>query len=734
MPRIQCPDASALRRSPRAVGIWRARLFASTVAVALAVCVSPALAQAGQSNPSAEGNRLEEVVVTAQRREESLQDVPIAVSTISRARAAALGITDISSLNARVPSLSVQEGGVAPFFYLRGMGNNGSAVNSESSVALYVDGIYLYPGFGNVLPFNGIERVEVLKGPQGTLFGRNTTGGVIQIVTRDPSPEPALEAEVGYGNYKTVTGSLYATTGVTDKLAVNVAAYYQDQHDGWGRNTFLNRKAYFGRQFSARTKAAFTPTDATKLIFGFEFNQFRSGGFETQVAPGVVGLDGQVSRLGRYERRANFPEKEDIKSYLYSLRAEQDLGFANLVSISAYRKVDTFFTIDQDATPAPVVDATLINPAHNFSQEIHLLSPPGSAINWLVGGYYFNAYAANDPIRIAGLAASPFPSIDIFSTQRTRSISVFGQASYEIFPATSLTAGLRYTDEHVRQEASRLETGGVVLAFNPDQRLNFDGFTWRLSIDHRFSPDLMAYASYNRGLKSGGVTLTTPSNLPPFQPEKVDAYEVGLKADMFDGVLRLNLATFVYKFKDIQVQRVIAGGLLTVNAARATIWGVDGDIEARLSPNFRMFGSFGYTHGEYDAFPNATGFPASALAGPLFSFDASGRTTVSTPRFTGNLGAQYTVPTSAGDLSLDVLLTHSSKRYVSPDNRLTLDAFEVVNASASWRSPDERYVVRAWVKNLFDERYIVGGTESGVGDTILPAAPRTYGLTLSAKY
>jgi iron complex outermembrane receptor protein len=696
------------------------------------------IAQQGQGTATAaQGSSgsttaLSEIVVTAQRRAESMQKVPIAVNAVTGADLAAHGLSDSTSLSAAVPNLDITQNGTVLTLYLRGVGTNASDPNDESSVALYVDGVYIASPLANIFQFNNIERVEVLSGPQGTLFGRNATGGVIQVITRDPSQTPQGQASVTYGDYNTVGATFYGTTGLLPNLSADLAAVYRQNFDGYGYDINLHEPIMRREDLAFRTKWLWTPTPTTQVRLSADYAQVRSDGTPYQLVPGVIGADGVTTYPGPYRTDTNEKNLANNDDWGVSGRLDQDLGFARLVSISAYRHIDGLYDLDEDSTPAPIVNSYIHQLAEDFSQEIQLLSPQGSKLQWVLGGYFFDATYAYDPITIAGLAAGPAGAENIFGTQRTHSYSVYGQGTYEFLPKTSVTVGLRYTDE-IQTDHAYVTVGDTVVAAPPDQRQSFNKLTWRFALNYQFTDSIMGYVSQNRGIKSGGFNLLGPG-VPGYKPEVLDAYEIGLKSEFFDHKLRFNAATFYYNYQDIQVQSIEAGAINTVNAASAEVYGVDGNFAAVPIPNLTLRGAVGYTYGFYVNFENATFTPPSPLDGPQYPGDAGGHRIINTPRWTVSGSIDYKIPTQYGDFLYDLTGSYRSLAYVSADNRLAIPGYTVFNSTLTWNLASSNYSIQLWVHNMFNEYYYADRTETSVGDIQYAAAPRTFGLTLGAKF
>jgi iron complex outermembrane receptor protein len=710
-------------------------LLPSAAMAEAATAPAPATADtpAADAPQAVNDSQLQEIVVTAQRRSESLQQVPIAISAVSGSQLASRGIGDSTSLAQTIPNLDVSQNGTVLTLYMRGVGSNASDPNDEESVAFYVDGVYIASPLANIFDFNNIERVEVLKGPQGTLFGRNATGGVIQVITRDPKQTLGAEGSVSYGNYNTVGATGYVTGGVTSNLSADIAAVYHNIGDGYGTNTFLNIPIMRRKDLSVRSKWVWAPDATTTIKFTADYSLVRSDGTDYQLAPGVIGADGVSTYPGPYRTITNEPDLANSDNWGVSARIEKDFGAARLVSISAYRHIVGEYNLDEDATPAPVVNSYIHQLARTFSQELQLLSPTASNLQWVFGAYYFNATYGYTPITIGGLAfGSPTASESIYGYQTTRSASAYAQATYEILPATKLTAGLRYTDEQ-QGITSTITAGTVVVATPTPQSQAVDKATWRLALDHQFTRDVLGYVSYNRGMKSGGYNMINPT-APGYKPEILDAYEVGLKSELLDHLVRLNVAGFYYNYKDIQVQNIQAGSVNTVNAASARIYGFDGDLTIVPVKHLTLSASLGYTYGTYRNFENATFTPPSPLDGPQYAGNASGNFLVNTPKWTASGAFDYRIPTDVGTWAAGGSISYKGTTFVDADNRLTIPEHTVANATLSWTSVGDRYSVQFWVHNLTDARYYASRTETSVGDLQYLAPPRTYGATVGVKF
>nr|WP_087573238.1 TonB-dependent receptor [Sphingomonas sp. CDS-1] len=713
--------------------------FVGLLGVSVLALSAPA-AWAQEASQANSGGQLQDIVVTAQRKAERLQDVPISINAISGETMASRGVTNTFDLQTVVPGLSITRVATVSTPYLRGVGSDGANPNQEASVATYVDGVYYAAPFGNLFSFNNIDRVEVLKGPQGTLFGRNATGGVIQIITRRPSQNASAEIYGGYANYDTYEAGGYATTGLSENLAMDVAVQYRNQRDGWGRNTFLDLDSFKGKEFAIRSKLLFTPGDRTEITLTGDY-AFSRNSFNTyNRAAGIPDADGVVRNPGRYDSNGDTLSDARTRQHGVALRVEHDLDFAKFVSISAYRNNKGYNLFDYDTSPLQIVSpVTLFQKVKTLSQEVQLISQSGSAFDWTIGAYYFDSKPEYSPSRLCGVGIVPSGCLDIYGLQHTKSLSGYAQATVKLTDATRLTGGIRYTHETQKLTGGFQSfddvTGTASGPFGaaPVQRQKFSEPTWRIALDHELSRDVKVYASWNRGLKSGGFNLQGPGG-PGYAPEFLDAYEVGLKSELMDRRIRLNVAGFWYDFKDIQVAAIRGTTATTVNAAKARMKGIDADFAFAVTPELTINANGAYVDGKFRDFPNPAVYPASILDPSVTLANADGLPTTRTPKFTGSVGFDYAVPTQIGKISLSSNLYHNSGFSWEASNRYRQKSYELLNASVGWTSENDRFSVRVWGQNLTDAKYLAQGVSSAIGDLRSFASPRTYGVTLTTRF
>jgi iron complex outermembrane recepter protein len=673
-----------------------------------------------------ETGQLEEITVTAQRRAERQQDVPIADTAITFAEAQRRGIVDTTSLTMAVPGLVINHTANEGNIFIRGVGTNLFGPASEQTVALYVDGVYMPSPEANLFSFNNIDRIEVLKGPQGTLFGRNTTGGVVQIITREPSQTPGGDISLGYANYDTVSAQGYVTGGIVDGLAADLAVMYDNQGKGWGNNftTGMENGIMAKNNYALRTKWKYTPSDSTTVKLLLDYSREYTK-FDYQLVPGIISpVDGVSAYPGPYNALGGLRDYELTKAKGASVQVEHDAGVVRIVNILAYRHTEVGYYLDQDDTPVVAADLKLPSLAHNWSEELQIYSPEKSYVKWMLGGFYYDAFAGYTPVDINDAA------VVIDDHQLTRSKAGFGQATVPLLADTNLTLGARYTSEDQSFIGTTYVGSANLGTFTAEQ--TFSKTTWRAALDHHFDSNIMGYISANRGFKSGGYNLITVAGTNSFLPEVLDAYEVGLKSEWLDRRLRVNAAAFWYNYKNIQIEVPVQGGTTTVNGPKARLKGIEAEIEAKPTNELTLTGGITYLDGKYIDYPEALAIGPLGESGEV---SATGNRTVSSPKITGNVSASYAIALPVGHIEPSVSASYNDGFFFYADNRLEQPSYWLVNSSLTWYSADENWSVQAWGKNLNDALYYAGRSEQGgLGDAQRQAPPRTYGVTLRVKF
>lgn len=700
----------------------------------------PVTAQPIPSEEAAEADagRTNDIIVTAQRREQRLQDVPITVSVVSADTLAAAGVGETESLLAVIPGLvnTRQLKGSTPF--IRGIGTQSGAPGVESPVALYVDGVYFMNPNGNIFALNNIQRVEVLKGPQGTLFGRNTTGGLIHVVTRDPEAGFSLNGSLNYGNYDTKEGALYVTGG-SDVIAADLALYGV-RSDGYGKYLNIGGDANYVHETAGRAKILWRPGTNTRVTLSADYtNNQGDMGLTRNAVPGSRILTNLPFRGTIYDTQSGTRSDVDIDSWGASLRIQHDLGDVSLQSITAYRRVKASAFFDQDAVPARFADVAFTDSNRTFQQEL-LLNGQMGRLNWTGGLFFLAAKSLYDPLAVRSIA--PPNNFDIISPQRLRSYAGFVDGTFAITDSTNVTAGVRYTIDERRFQATQTAmpghpAPGTIIASRND-KATFKKLTWRAVVDQKLGEDVLLFASFNRGFKAG-VFNASAILQPVIRPEVVDAFEVGLKSDLLDRLLRLNVSAYHTVAKDIQLTRQTLGAQTIFNAAKGRVNGIE--VETILSPrmptgDLSVFASFTYMDAKYTSFPlGQITVPSPTGANLVQVADLTGREMIRSPDWTFSAGIDYTVPIGEAELGFSGNYYHSDGFFWEPDNRLRQVPYDLLSAQLSYSfGRDHRYRVRLFGKNLLDEEYHSYANAGGLGDLAAPAPPRTYGVGFDFRF
>ena len=690
--------------------------------------------------PNADGAALSDIVVTAQRRAENLQNVPVAITAVSGAALANAGITGIESLQLAIPSLSFAQSAGYSLPRIRGVGTGAAGPGVENSVALYIDGVYIAATPAGMLAFNNIAQIAVLKGPQGTLFGRNATGGVIQITTLDPGRDVLLDESITYGNHATIGANLYASTPVTATVSADLAIYFNDQQNGFGHNTLIGGDVGGGRDISLRSKIKWQPTATTTIKLSGDYANTNADRPVSHVARDTLPSTGVPFTGNQFDTNLTFNPRQRIEQDGATMQIDQKIGELAVLSITAWRTGKLNERFDADAQPAPLTDVLLIQKDRQFSQELQLLSPKSSRFNWVLGGYYFDAKGSYDPqqtlVRAKPFLAPPTTILSI-SDQTTRSSAAFGQVTVALGGETNLTGGLRYTSERRAIAARRTVTLPNGVSLPPSTaagRATFSKLTWRAALDHRFSDALLAYVSYNRGFKSGLFDpLTFPANL--VQPEVLDAYEAGIKADLLDRRLRVNAAFFHYEYKNIQTARIENGVSLLLNGAGARIDGIDLDATVRATRRLTITVGLSVLDDHFTDFPNAiitTPFPSGGNS--VTSGSAKGNRLPMTPNWTANTSVTYRLPTTFGEFEASGTYLHNDGYYEGPENRLKQSSFNIVDTSLAWTSRSGAVRVSIWGKNILNQFYATQLSAQNLRDVVVANDGRTYGATAGVKF
>lgn len=714
-----------------------------------AMLMAPLLATTAWAQPvpmaaDGAGDTLDEIIVTAQRRAEPLQEVPIAANVVSAAFLESAGVTDMTQLSAVVPGLAITHtaGTFSPA--IRGIRSSSNVV--ENAVALYIDNVYMVNAREGLRDIGNVEQITVLKGPQGTLFGRNATGGVIQMTTPAPSHDAKGEVKLSYNNYETVKGSAYLTGGLADNLAVSLYSSYEDQGEGWGKSVINGMDTYQLRHsLSLRGKALFEPTDVTKATLIVDYLDREDSGRVYQPYPGTTySVPGFGPVDSRYDTYSVTPAWNKFKSRGASLELTHEFDSVELVSISAYRRGTGGFRFDFLGLERPYIVSTGDLRNESFSQELQFISHNDGWFQWMAGAFYLdsNIEYADFP-RVVTQPFTPLPTtsrIDGQAKEFTSSVAPFAQFDIKLSADTTLTAGGRWTYEERKIKGFQkitLVSGAVITNNVPAKNiLKTKEPTWRVALKHDLTSDVSAYVSYNRGIKSGGFNIATPQSVP-YLTEKLDAYETGLKAQFFDRKLTFNSSAFYYDYSNVQVQTFIGGPTpITTNGAKAEMYGIDGDLQAKLSRDLSLSGGFQVMSAKFTDYPGAPLARPNPAGGTIIgSGSADGKRLPLAQKFVASLALDY--EREIGDVvaHFNVNGTRNGDYVFEPSNFTRQPAYTMLNASVKLSNPDDTLSLTLAATNILNKSIITDiSAQTYAYFVAYGGAPRVFAVTAAAKF
>jgi iron complex outermembrane recepter protein len=823
------------------------------VSVSIAgLLASPAIAQQTDSVKAETNIGLEEIIVTATKRAENVQDVPIAITAYSSEALERKGISEVVSLGNLAPNVTLDAG--TPFSgsssvlsaYIRGIGQNDFAFNLDPGVGIYLDGVYLARSVGANQDLLDIERVEILKGPQGTLFGRNSVGGAISIVTKAPGKAFGFKGEVTAGRFgrfdvkgsfnipisEHVTSSLSFSSKKNDGYQKVIpfpgfaSGVIGDSFPSFGRGT---SERYGGEnQYSIRgkirveasenvtltlvgdylnqnnngvssslLKTAVNPADPSN-VFGPLYNGCIAGAVPpfaiTGVCNNIVGgtsLAGLISNGPSliYDDKFIAPSIDTtyatgnnfsrLKNYGISATIDWDWGFANLKSISAYRELRWKSAQDNDGSPIPLQQVSFETNQKQFSEELQLTGDAvGGRLKYVLGAYYFTESGnLHDLVTFPG----GLLQIDGNNLLSTKAYAAYANLNFTVTDQLSVTLGGRYTSEKKRftglqsdpngffykangyatpNEASRLALCNVgaanpsligippglfcypsatnIFQFYPVApsggfRENFNNFSPKIGVEYKPNDDMLIYASWSKGYKTGGWTtrLTTPQPVgtvaPTFGPEKATTYEIGVKSELADRRVILNVSSFYTDYTGIQLNFQVGTSPTLANAGDAKIYGFEAELQAAPTRNLTFSGSIGYINASYKN----------------IAFGVTGVTTANrlpkTPEWKFSFSPQYNIELSnGGEILLNADLTHTSSLFNDTENTALLKrpGTNMLNASITYREPDGKWSLTGGATNLLNDRYLTTGLAQIAGGQTFGSynRPREWYLTARVNF
>jgi len=727
----------------------------------MAAVTSAAFAQEQQS---AKPVVLEDVVVTAQKRAESSQDVPISIQAIGSDTIEELGATQLYDLSRAAPSLSV--GGIPGSQVqagVRGVVDYSRNIGIDSRMGVYIDGVYQGRSSTSNQPLLGLESVEILRGPQGTLFGKNTVSGAINLNTRKPSDEFDGQVSVGAGDEGYLTGSLYLNGPLSDKVAGTIAISRQER-DGFYRNTTLGRKVGDWEQSGVRGQLRLLPTDDLEILLAADYGKNQSEGpLFTKIADPIY-------------TTAKGPEY-DVQEF-WGLAATVNYGMAGgytLSSITAYRDNEYSGAGDEDFSGLVEAFQTRFDEyPQQFSQEFRIVSPLGDSFDWVAGLYYFDS-SNNQNGRAVYLDPGILLGNPALSAARgvvgvpaeidTTSYAAYVHGSYRFTDQWELTAGLRFTSDEKKVDFAQISTPDDVAAATalatallgpvlgpvlgpqmPGALLGSPNITYSgnrtdnsvsptVGVNFRLNPDVLYYAKYARGSQSGGFNTDFFPYVPSieFEDETVDAFEIGVKSMLAGRKLQLNADVFLQKYKDLQVfqriERQPSGTVIALtNAGKATSQGVEFEGIWLPVDQLQLTINGTYLDATYDKFENVPvpGQPSN-YNGNYLNF---------APEWKIYAGVQYTLPVAANELVFNLDYSYQDDSWSGPnqaDERYHIDSFDLWNARVTFNLDGGRWQLAAWWNNITDEEYFTNRSPASITniDRVVWGTPSLWGLSVS---
>ena len=717
--------------------------LAFAIAIAMLVPLAPAIAQDGSEEESA--TALNQVTVTARKREETLQDVPVAVTAYTAEALDRLDVEDLGDLGAFTPNLTIYaaRGSTSTITaYIRGVGQSDPLWGVDPGVGIYLDDVYIARPQGALLDVFDVERIEILRGPQGSLYGKNTIGGAIKYVSA-PLEEDyygRVSLTAGERSQMDVKASLNAPfgNGWVGRFAVASLS-----RDGYGENRITDQEVSDKEILAARATLGYVGNEDFYARITADWMDDQSGVRGAQMlaanrfAPGFDPLD------SRYDVRNGMPNINDTSMNGASLTLGWNLGDAwTLKSVTAWRESDTETNIDFDTTPLPIADVKAFYSDEQTSQEFQLNYDNAGDFRGVFGLYWFDGEAGGQVLNnFFGLIFG-----DTQGTVDTESIALYGEGTYDFNEQWSVTFGARYTDEkksadvfNIGYTDATFTTPNGAVAADFEDSVSFENFSPKLSVDYQFDEDTLAYFLYSRGFKSGGFNIraqatAVPRSRLPFDDEKVTSYEVGLKNAFLDNSVFLNLAYFYNDYEDIQLSvfTVIPGSDPPTffgdfaNAGAGTVQGIEAEYAVQFSEAFAIQGYLAWLDAEYDEFISAG---VDISDSQLFT---------NAPEFSASITGTWTHRLANGG-NLTARMTYSYQDEVYPTTDLSeairQSAYGLFSAGLIWQTPGPwRFALEG--TNLADKEYRTTGYNIGALGVLTGfyGAPRQINVTATYDF
>jgi len=742
--------------------------MSATPAMAQTAEPAPAAPQTTEPTPGNNSSGQNDIVVSAKRIGVTEQTAPLAVTGFNADAIKERGIASTQDLNSLVPGLNAGVELGIPKLFIRGIGQEATTLGQDPAVTTYVDGVPIARSKAAYVTQVDVARVEVLRGPQGTTFGRNATAGAVNYITQRPTADTEVIATAGLGNYDRFTAGLTLNLPLSSDLGFRIAGTHTE-HAGYVQNLGRGSRDLDSENINAVRGSLQYKAKGITVVLGADYDRENSNGpaflvlDQAFVPPYGVTPDDFVLANGRRVTKLNGDNGQAnytrVETYGANLTIEAALSpNVNLKSISAFRKLDFRQAQDSDGTNLSLVGANpVLTTSKQYSQELNLSGQVGG-LNAVVGAFAFyeDAFESSDVKFFKGLLdpalgpAALAPALVVYQTNlRTTSLAAFADASFAISPKVRINGGIRYTHDTKKDLQtsyvligsttrgqgflgdSCAAPGGTVPA-SVDSTLNNSKLTWKVGLDADISNNVFGYATVSTGYKAGGFTDFSACGLT-FRPENARNYEAGVKVRFPGNAGRLRLAAYYLDYTDLQVQKVTSFGTTTINASGAKLYGVEAESEVRLNDAFTIDGNATWMKSKY---------------GSDFEFGGvklGGARLPRTPSFTANLGFEGHLPFKNGSsLTARIEGYYSSKFKLTPDaGAASVDpngtrvqpAYAIGNAYLTYKA-NEQVQIRAWVRNFTNEFYLTGALPLALPgiNAGFAAPPRTVGMDLTVRF
>ncbi len=732
---------------------WTALLSSGVIAMSDGIAQAQSQAEANRDSTT---DSLGAIVITAQRREESVQDAALSITALSGDTLLNRQITSVEALSKAIPNVDFGTFGGSARIAVRGIGFDTINPGAEGRIAYHLDGVYIGRPAAQIGTFFDVERVEVLRGPQGTLYGRNATGGSINVISRKPKDHLEGYVRAGYGNYDRMTFEGALGGPLAEGVRARVAVQAEDR-DGYGTNLRTGNDIDDSRRWGVRGTLSFDlgPTATLDLTADYYRENDRNygnhflGAGNDFIPPVGLALGGTVPDKARdiddvYEPR----NRREFWGVAANFEAE--LGDLTLRAISAYRDSDMYLRTELDVTSLPLTLFDFTERAEQFSQEVQL-SGDYSWGSFVAGVYYFDEKifgGSEIPFSglVFGMAEPLLEAYEAFGDTHTKAAAAFGQVDINVTDTLTAVVGLRYSwekksvDDYGQFDLSRLYApdNSPLPIVSRQASTSDNSITPKLGLEWRPVDDVMVYATVSKGFKSGGFNLG--DNLPPFEPETIWAYEAGLKSTFADGRVRFNAAGFYYDYSNLQVSKVIGTSVTIVNAAGSEIYGIEADLNVMPVDGLQFDISGALLHSEYKDFstPDPARPELITPENPTGTVVLDGNQLTQAPKRSFSAGVQYEM--EVGDMTITPRgeLTYQSRVFFTPFNLDRVSRAPNTKLNAFLTIEKGPWTASLYGRNLTNRRTIgnalVASALAGFPVIGTYDPPRTYGIELGVRF